>query len=158
MTVVIHPHLFSRLRTRWFRRTLTRLIAMGADPGSDESLGVRARNLTRLRTRRRIAGGLEHVVETAERRTLHWTAAAPLDAKAVLEARTDLIMLATRLKSPEPVNPCGVAQAELLLSDYESPLQNNDATETVREAARRALAALDEPIPLTPGSSSARGP
>jgi hypothetical protein len=126
------------------RQSLMRLLAGGASPERDARLSLLARKLDCRRERRRIARGIEHVVEVAEDSRPHWTAAAPFDGPQVHEARTELLELAHRLRSDAAVNPRGVAQAELLLTDYESPLQGTIHALTVKEAANRAISALDE--------------
>jgi|SRR5215211_299366 len=140
--VAIHPHLLLRFRVRWRRRPLMRSLAGGADPSCDERLLLLASTLTRRRERCHIARGIERVVSSADDPHLYWTSAAPCDTGQVLDARKELLELARRLRSDEPVNPCGVARAELLLTDYASPLQGTIRALTVREAANRAISAL----------------
>jgi hypothetical protein len=142
--VAIHSHPLLSLRVLWRKRALMRSLAGGESPERDAQLSFLAHKLECRRKRRRIASGIEHVVAAADDPGPHWTAAAPFDVPQVREARKELLDLAGRLRSRAPVNPRGVAQAELLLTDYASPLQGTIHALTVQEAASRAISALDE--------------
>jgi hypothetical protein len=142
MSVAILSPLKLRIELQWRNRALIRSLASGADPGGSDLLAMRARALTARRERCRIAGGLENVVAAADDQNVHWTAAAPVDGAAVLGARAELLELAERLRSNAPVTPRGVALAELLLIDYDSPVLDRGSTSPLRDAARAAAAAL----------------
>jgi hypothetical protein len=146
---IMHHMTVSRLNSlnqwitvRWRERALTRSLADGADPAADERLTLRARALTARRERSRIACGIEHLVADAEDRHLYWSSAAPFDAAAVHDARRDLETLAAELRSRDAVSARGVALAELLLIDYDSPLYGGAKADGLPEAARRAVEAL----------------
>jgi hypothetical protein len=142
MSVPILTPIKLHVEARWRSRALIRALADGADPAGSDLLELRARTLTTPRERARIARGLENVVATADDRHLHWTAAAPVDGAAVMDARSELLALAARLRSDAPGSPRGVALAELLVTGYDSPLVGT--TEPgLGDAARAAAAALD---------------
>jgi hypothetical protein len=73
---------------------------------------------------------------------MYWSSAAPFDAAAVHDARRDLETLAAELRSRDTVSARGVALAELLLIDYDSPLYGGAKADGLPEAARRAAEAL----------------
>jgi hypothetical protein len=52
----------------------------------------------------------------------------------VLAWRQGLLGLAERLERPEPVNPCGVARALLLLTDGIGPLYDSGAARSIADA------------------------
>jgi hypothetical protein len=54
-----------RLRARRRRHALTAALAAGADPGGSEELALVAGQLTRPRTRRHLAEGIERVLRAA---------------------------------------------------------------------------------------------
>jgi hypothetical protein len=58
----------------------------------------------------------------------------PLSCRAVLSSREGLLGLAERLDSPDPVNPCGVARALVLLTDGAGPLYSPGAADRLRDA------------------------
>src|SRR4051794_28924764 len=109
-----------RVIQRLHRWSLTRALADGADSGSDGALAARARDLTGPKERRRIAGGIDKLLDAAENRSFRFSAAAPFDGAAVLEAREELRALAAALRSDEPVEARGVALADVLLTDTDS--------------------------------------
>jgi hypothetical protein len=101
----------------------------------------RARQLTKDRTRRRLATGLTRAVADAESQRQAVGAAIPVRRQAVLNCRRELLELAERLCAPRPAYAQGVAMAAELLSDACSPLYQ--AGGDLRGAVGAALAALD---------------
>jgi hypothetical protein len=69
--------------------------------------------------------------------------ATPLEGVAVIAARDDLLELANALRFSPAVSAGGVAQAELLLTDYDSPLNRRGGGDALRHAACAAIDALE---------------
>jgi hypothetical protein len=131
-----------RLGARLHRWALTRALADGADIASDGRLKMRGRALTRPSERRRVASGIEKVVEAVEDRHFRLSAAAPFDAAAVLEVRDELRALAADLRSDDAVSARGVALADVLVADIDSALYPPTDADRLRAATRAAIAAL----------------
>jgi hypothetical protein len=131
-----------RVGQRLHRWALTRALADGADPSSDGRLELRARSLTRASERRRVASGIEKVLVAAEDRQFRFSAAAPFDGAAVLQAHDELNALASDLRTDERVNPRGVALADVLLADTDSALYPPTDGQRLRAAVPAAIDAL----------------
>jgi hypothetical protein len=130
-----HPSVQNRLRVQLHRTRLDRQLAEGVGSDSTEDRALRARQLARRRTRRRLARSLRARVNDAERPIApHLSAAVPLSCKAVLSSREGLLGLAERLDSPDPLNPCGVARVLVLLTDGAGPLYSPAAADRLRDA------------------------
>jgi hypothetical protein len=132
----------ARLSARVHGRALTRALAGGVDPRANARLLHRARVMARRRIRRRIARGIEGTIADAERQDLRWGSAAPFDYRGVLEARSELLALAAALRDRDEVNARGVAMADLLLTDYASPLYQPIDRQALCDAAVAARGAL----------------
>jgi hypothetical protein len=131
-----------RFRQRLHRWALTRALADGADAESDARLELRARALVRTSERRRVASGIDRVLAAADDRRFRFSAAAPFDGEAVLAARDELHALATDLRSDVRVNARGVALADVLVADTDSPLYPPTNAERLRAAALAAIDAM----------------
>lgn len=130
-----NPTLRRRLRVQLHKGRLDLQLAegFGSDPIEDRAL--RARQLTRMRARRRLANSLRARVKDAERPPgPRMSAAVPVAGRAVRTWRESLLGLAERLERPDPVNPCGVARVLLLLTDAAGPLYNPGASERMSSA------------------------
>jgi hypothetical protein len=92
---------------------LDRALAEGADPASEPSLRERARRVTSLRMRRRVARALEEVEQGP---------GIPVRHDAVVEAGDLLSELTTALRSRERVSARGVLLARRILTDGCGPL------------------------------------
>lgn len=114
-----------RIRVWWRRWWLDRELADGRSPGSSRDLSVRAMQLVGAAARREVACSLRRVVLDAERpcESVVW-ATVPLRRGVIVRWREGLLGLAERLEAREPVNPCGVARARLLVCDGTGPLYN----------------------------------
>ncbi len=124
-----------RLQVKLHRRRLDHQLADGLDPVELEDRALRASQLVAMRGRRRIARSLRGVVKSAVRPdALALGAAIPVSRGAVLTWRQGLLGLAERLERPEPVNPCGVARAVLLLTDGVGPLYDPRAARSMGDA------------------------
>ncbi|HYZ27768.1 MAG TPA: hypothetical protein VE570_01835 [Thermoleophilaceae bacterium] len=108
----------------------------------DRRFARRAKRLTKTRTRKKFASGVERAVAAADdRRRRVFTAAVPVRRQTVHACRAELLALATRLRAPEPVYAQGVALVSELLGNSGSPLYRDGGD--LRKAVWAALAALD---------------
>jgi hypothetical protein len=106
-----------------FRGRLDAQLAAGLDPQSDPALALRARQLIRARSRRRLARSVEHLVEEVDADRNWWlSAAVPFLRDQVVAARGTLTALAGALRDAEPISPRGVAITSRLITDPASPL------------------------------------
>jgi hypothetical protein len=91
-----------------------------------------------MSARRRVARSLREVVKAAERPAgALLSSAIPVSRRAVIPWREGLLGLAERLERPEPVNPCGVARALVLLTDGDGPLYSPRAVRSMGDAVWR---------------------
>ncbi|HEV7461952.1 MAG TPA: hypothetical protein VGN78_15550 [Solirubrobacteraceae bacterium] len=145
-----------RLRVLLNRRSLDARLAQGESPGNDAELALRAAQLCAPRTRRYLAIGLERVL--TDDGGPSWSAAAPVDRRAVDDARPYLAQLAAMLRSAEPVAPQGVARALRLLTEVPSPLYAPAEPSDLRHEAGLALFWLDpaprEPLPAAAAAAT----
>jgi hypothetical protein len=122
-----------RLRVHLHRGRLDHQIAEGFDPAAFEDRALRAVQLAGLPARRRVARSLRGVVRAADQ-PAPLSSAVPVWRPTVLPWRQALLGLAERLERPEPVNPCGVARALIVLTDGAGPLYVREAARSVGEA------------------------
>lgn len=142
-----HARPMDRARARLHSRRLDSALGSGASPEASPALALRARRLTALRHRRRIADSYRRVVrEAREGGCLSRNRVTPSRAR-VSAAGDELNRLADALARPGPVAARGVAQALLLLEDGTGPLYNLRSRVSLREYAARAIdnLALDSP-------------
>ena len=114
-------------------------LSAGDDPDSRPSLALRARRLIAPRMRLRLARSLRRWVAMSLRPRVPGRPAA---GRHVAPARDELLALADRLESPEPVSVRGVALVCVLLTDGGGPLHRNRGAQRLIAAARTAGAAL----------------
>lgn len=112
------------VRCRCHRGRLDRLIADGADTGSDPELELRARQLVSRRQRARLAAAVRRVMVEADRSPGGRSSVVPASRNALAIACPALATLAHELDSDEPVSPRGVALVMRLLGDPDSPLNS----------------------------------
>ncbi len=125
------------LVSRW---RLDQDLAAGVDSGSRPSLGLRADQLLRPRSRRRLANSLKRIVDDFDADRGWWlTAAVPFVRDQVAEARDTLLWLAEALLTAEEIHPRGVALATRLLTDPDSPLYVRSARGALQRQAQTAL-------------------
>ena len=86
----------------WSQAHLDFDLAAGADPAGDSRRAYRARRLTSMRMRRRIAGSIESIMEDADTARLRMSSEAPLQSRAVREAEPALRTLMDALAAGEP--------------------------------------------------------
>jgi hypothetical protein len=143
------------LRVWWCRISLDRELASGANPTTDATRGLRARQLSNRRYRGHLAASLRWLVWQARQPTRSVSVAAvPPSRSHVQEADELLLMLAARLEDAEEPCPRAVALASFLVSDpmspanrladdSDDPLSSRDQA-TTAQLARAALEAIDQ--------------
>jgi hypothetical protein len=131
-----------QLRVRMRQRVLDREIAVGLRPDSDAARGLRARQLTSMPERRRVAVCLANILEAADAR--HSQRGGRLTAvhAQVLAARHDLVLLIDILRSERAVSARGVVLARQLIESSGSPLVRSQARLRVQQAVSEAIEAL----------------
>jgi hypothetical protein len=145
-----------RMVVRCRRRLLDARLAEGVNPLADPRLAARARQLSEMRTRERVAERLEAVADrfpACAQPGRAGAGAAPCDPEALSDpTRRALLDLASALRVPWPVNEQGVALAATLARDCSLAMSHvcaaaliyrADAQESTRAAARRARACLE---------------
>lgn len=125
-----------------FSWRLDEALAEGADPERDPLIACRAARLVEPATRRELAEGLRDTVEAAVL-TRPRGAAVPVAAEAVRANSGLLLALAARLDSEMPVGACGVARAQILLTDGASPLYQPATPLRLQNAVEAALIGLE---------------
>jgi hypothetical protein len=120
------PTLGLRLRVALHRGRLDRDLADGLPPDSFDDRALRAVQLSGMPERRRVSRALRAVVKRADRPEM-LSSAVPVSRRSVVPWRESLLGLAERLERPDPVNPCGVARALVLLTDGCGPLYERGA-------------------------------
>ena len=135
------PHVTVLLRASTLARRshVDALLAAGGDVVSSPALAIRARQLTSLRTRRRVARWVDAVMD---QQAHPLGAAVPVAVGSVRAAGEDLAAARDRLTAPVPVYARGVALLMLLLRDGSGPLYRDGDAGRARADARRALRAL----------------
>jgi hypothetical protein len=131
----------ARVIAAWRSAELDRELAAGVYPQTNALLALRARTLTGPRNRKRVADGLRRAQRTAP----GLTAAVRPNVRELLAAQTALVAIDSRLRSPTPVRPEGVAILHELLTDAASPLYQPGEPGTLASRLRGAAAALDDP-------------
>jgi hypothetical protein len=134
-----------RMRVWWSKDGLTRRLADGADSTESRELALRAGQLTAKQTRELVADSLDDLVGMSKRSRALFTSQAPFDRSKVRGARTELVALARRLRSPEPVRPQGMALALLLVTDPELPLFGSATKNSLARAIIGTSERLDAP-------------
>ena len=137
----------TRIRAARRRRRLDAALAEGADPWSAGELMVRAARLGTYAERRKIAAGLDALLDLAafqQRRSSNHMVRPQL----VLEHQESLRALAERLGQLAPVDVAVVAQLELLLTDPASPIYTGGGDPRgLSELTSRCLAGAASPTP-----------
>jgi hypothetical protein len=127
----------------WLRRgSLDRSLAAGADPAASPELSRRARRLTSRRVRAGLAASIRNVVDAAGTPRRGYSAVVPIQRQAIIAQRELLLELAADLESGDELKPRGLALAERLLIDGDSPLYVEGPEAALREALGQARAAL----------------
>lgn len=143
----------------WFDAcALDRRLADGASPDQSAVLAARARRVTSRRNRKRLAAGLDRVLNSARGARPGFTAAIAPNGREAEAARTVLIALQRRLREAAPVAPQGAAMLMVLLTDGSSPLYRPAAPGTLGSSLRAAAAALEPAAQARGGSDRLTAP
>ena len=135
-----------RMRVWWSKDGLTRRLADGADSTDSRELALRAGQLTARQTRELVADSLVDLVDMSKRSRALLTAQVPFDRPKIRGVRTELLALAGRLRSHEPVRPQGMALALLLVTDPELPLFGSGTKTSLTHAIIGTSERLDTPV------------
>lgn len=135
-----------RLRVWWRRSALTKQLAAGADPDASPELTLVARTLIGAPRRRRLASALDRVVLAASQGPRPWGPRVPVNRRAIIAARDELVALAARLRDGGPVPVHGVALAAVLVTDAASPLYHFSTGDSLSHLVGQARLRLDGPI------------
>jgi hypothetical protein len=134
-----------RPRVRVRSEALDALLIEASDPASTPELTLRAFQLTRPASRRRLAASLEDVVSSARVRSRRYSSSPPPARLAIKLARGALAELAEALREEPVVTARGVALARRLLTDGAGPLYVQTPERTLLRAVQEASAALAAP-------------
>jgi hypothetical protein len=135
------PSFAVRVWTRLRRNRLDQELALGADPASSASLGLRAAQLRSRNERARLANALVETLGDARRGEPVTIRVRP--QRAVVRACADDVLgLVLRLRDDRPVDIRGAAMTARLVSDRASPLRHSGDVDLHR-AIRAAHTALD---------------
>jgi len=132
------------LRVRvWLRRArLDESLARGVDPVSSAELELRALQLCSAKYRRRLARSLVRMLCDACRPSPFLRPQVPVRRREIHACEDDMAALIRRLADGEPVDPCGIALTQQLLTDGAGPLYY-EAAYSLRYSLRSARLALD---------------
>lgn len=133
------PPLRSRIYTATHRRSLTLMLAEGANPAQHPELALRAEQLTGRSHRRAMARTLRRITAEAHRPLLARAHVILIRRGPVLDAEDVIGALAARLDGPAPVRPQGMAALERILTNAENSLLYNPSESG---ALHRQLAAV----------------
>ena len=159
------PGLTLRWRVWWRTPELDAALAAGVDPQGTRLLSLRAHQLATIRQRARLAQALEKVVAVADADQViviptfrRLRPSLPVRRPQVRSNRIALLHLAERLREDRPLRAQGLALAERLITDDNSPLYTDQATLSLQDAVRVALGKLDRssrPAPPAPDRAAA---
>jgi hypothetical protein len=135
-----------RLRVLLRGELLDRLLIEGSDPVSTPELTLRAYQLTRRASRRRLAESIDDVVSSAGVRPRRYSTSPPLAWRAIKAASAALGELSEALREEPVVTARGVALARRLLTDGSGPLYVQTPDGTLLRAVQETSAALAAPI------------
>jgi hypothetical protein len=132
-------------RARFQSIRLDRLLAGGTSPDDSPRLKDRARLLTDIEARQRLAASIDGlvVVAASNQRGFVGPARAPLNPRRVIHNRAYLDRIAENLRRSHPPAVRGIAMTSNLLRDNRSPLYANDSPENLGRALAAIVAALE---------------
>jgi hypothetical protein len=132
------------LGVRLHRRALDRDLASGIAGWRSPAHAARVRQLTHPKHRRRVAHALEHLLWAAATPRAQLARGAVAPCRVSVAATAGQIMsLAGRLRSDEPVAAAGVARLEALLTDGAGPVYADGRAEALAGALNLAAQWLD---------------
>jgi hypothetical protein len=133
-----------RVATAMHRPQLTRALAEGAHPETNDEIAYRSAQLTSVRNRRALVRSLHRVLAEALESIRVPPSVVIIRRDAVLEAEAPIRDLIERLGDPAPVRAQGMAIAERIFTDAErSPLYIASEPSTLRRIVRVALGELE---------------
>ena len=138
------PTLEDRLIARMLAPWLDRELADPAGRTLSEAHAARAQQLTSEHTRSSVAQTLDRLIERADnpQRPRRLGGITPCGDQ-VREAGPLITSLAARLRSREPLDPCGMARLKTLLSDHAGPCYRRSRPDALAAAPREASELLD---------------
>jgi hypothetical protein len=144
------PGLWQRLRVWWRTPELDAELAAGLNPEGTRLLSLRAHKLATTKQRARLAQTLEKMVASADAHRVmvapgfrRLRPSLPVRREQVHSNRTVLLHLAERLREDRPLRVQGLALAERLVTDDNSPLYSDQARLPLHDAVHVALGKLD---------------
>ncbi len=136
-----------RLRTRLWTNlhaaSLDQALAAGASPDSTPALSMRAAQLIRATTRRKLARSLRRLVDDAKRPSIPRGPGVFICRRKILASREALLELADRLTGQEPVDARGVAQIRLIVIGVVGALYERPGADDLAPLLEAALDALE---------------
>ena len=143
-----HALVWECVAARLAATRLDRALAQGAPPEGSALLAVRAQILVRPRMRRDLARCLRRVLaEVDGPGPARSRGRVPLMRDRIAAARPALLEMIEYVSGPGPVSAAVVAGVRDLLTDGVGPLYNRRSQDDLRERARQALDALEQPQP-----------
>jgi hypothetical protein len=136
----VRPPLLARVRAQLRGWRLAGDLAAGADPGSSDELAVRAASLCSPHSREDLAARLERAVHETERPNPYGVVLAPMDRRAIRDARAELLALAADVRSGGGLDARGRALVHRLLSDGAGPLYTGNGELLLGAIAEARLA------------------
>lgn len=130
--------LMVQLRARTRAPELDRALAAGADPRESDELAVRAEQLGRPQTRKRLAGTFDRLTDEDETPT----GMLPFDHKRVRANQDAIRQVRERLNGEAHLQVRGLAMASALVDDRLGPLYANASRADLSRALDKILAAL----------------
>ena len=131
-----------KLRARLAGRSLDRALAADADPTSSAALARRAVWLTDARNRHAVARSIRRLLEVSPARRGP-SSAVPPHSGELTAARLPLARMAALLDTDVPVYSRGMARAQLLLTEGDSPLYAPQRTGQLLQEAEAIVVALE---------------
>jgi hypothetical protein len=136
-------HLLTRMRAGLQRPSLNAALGRGADPCESAALAYCAARLTSDRTREKLAGWVEEILDAAARPTPRLSSAVKPLRDEVMAARPLLIQVAELLRSTAPLYSQGLAMLEELLRDGGGPLYSSTSRGALGRELELIIAALE---------------
>ena len=118
-TRLLGPSVATRVAARLRWGMLDRALMDGADPAASPLIAARTKQLTSVSIRTRIAVGLERLARSTD--SPRGRLRILPSRTAILGNRSELLELASMLRSPRPLYARGVAMLNVILTDATGP-------------------------------------